>query len=186
MRRGEHENVGSCKQVLSSISNLHEPNEWSCTTSQVICCATNQLVNKQHTRDAQCFKYIKGGWRWRVGAGAWFFPKASEWPVTSYKESQPPPPLPNLICGFMKFPCPQQYPQIFKESPGYTVQRACSELKHSRLLLINLFLILPTRSLVCRKTPPCYIILVYIRPTRHDLAHTHIPKRPHSICVKQI
>ncbi len=147
----------------------------SCTTSQVIWCATNQLVNKQHTRDVQCFKYIKGGWR-RVGARAWFFPKAPEWPVTSYEESQPPPPLPNLICGFMKFPCPQQYPQIFKESPGYTVQRACSELKHSRLLLINYYLVLPTRSCVQKKTPPPYIIFVYIRLTRHDLAHTHIPK----------
>jgi hypothetical protein len=165
---------------------LHEPNEWSCTTSQVICCATYQLVNKQHVRDAQCFKYIKGGWRWRVGAGAWFFPKAPEWPVTSYKESQPPPPLPNLICGFMKFPCPQQYPQIFKESPGYTVQQACSELKHSRLLLINLFLNSANEISCAEKTPPPYIIFVYIRPTRHDLAHTHIPKRPHSICVKQI
>jgi len=123
------------------------------------------------------------GWGQELGS----FPRhQSDQSLLTRNLSPLPHPLPNLICGFMKFPCPQQYPQIFKESPGYTVQRACSELKHSRLLLINLFLNSANEISCAEKTPPPYIIFVYIRPTRHDLAHTHIPKRPHSICVKQI
>jgi len=101
------------------------------------------------------------GWGQELGS----FPRhQSDQSLLTRNLSPLPHPLPNLICGFMKFPCPQQYPQIFKESPGYTVQRACSELKHSRLLLINLFLNSANEISCAEKTPPPYIIFC-LHPT---------------------